>query len=140
MFYSNPQKNSKILLIQMINKTNNAYKSIGEVAELLNLKNSKSGKLNTYTLRFWEKEFKQIKPKLLNNRRRYYDKKTVDLLVRIQYLLKDKGMTIKGVKNMLNSKRFDLDEPSNVPINKVNKNIRSRVNKISNILKNLKKK
>ena len=139
MFYSNPQKNSKILLIQMINKTNNAYKSIGEVAELLNLKNSKSGKLNTYTLRFWEKEFKQIKPKLLNNRRRYYDKKTVDLLIRIQYLLKDKGMTIKGVKNMLNSKRFDLDEPSNVPINKVNKNIRSRVNKISNILKNLKK-
>tara|TARA_Y100000591_G_scaffold64379_1_gene52987 strand:+ start:83 stop:460 length:378 start_codon:yes stop_codon:yes gene_type:complete len=123
----------------MINKTNNAYKSIGEVAELLNLKNSKSGKLNTYTLRFWEKEFKQIKPKLLNNRRRYYDKKTVDLLVKIQYLLKDKGMTIKGVKNMLNSKRFDLDDPLNVPINNINKNIRSRVNKISNILKNIKK-
>ena len=123
----------------MINKTNNAYKSIGEVAELLNLKNSKSGKLNTYTLRFWEKEFKQIKPKLLNNRRRYYDKKTVDLLVKIQYLLKDKGMTIKGVKNMLNSKRFDLDDPLNVPINNINKNIRSRVNKISSILKNIKK-
>ena len=123
----------------MINKTNNAYKSIGEVAELLNLKNSKSGKLNTYTLRFWEKEFKQIKPKLLNNRRRYYDKKTVDLLVKIQYLLKDKGMTIKGVKNMLNSKRFDLDDPLNVPINNINKNIRSRVNKISNILKTIKK-
>ena len=123
----------------MINKTNNAYRSIGEVAELLNLKNSKSGKLNTHTLRFWEKEFKQIKPKLLNNRRRYYDKKTVELLVKIQYLLKDKGMTIKGVKNMLNSKRFDLDDSLNVPINNVNKNIRSRVNKISNILKNLKK-
>ena len=123
----------------MTNKSNNAYKSIGEVAELLNLKNSKSGKLNTYTLRFWEKEFKQIKPKLLNNRRRYYDKKTVDLLVKIQYLLKDKGMTIKGVKNMLNSKRFDLDEPLNLPINNINKNIRSRVSKISNILKNIKK-
>ena len=123
----------------MIKKTNNAYRSIGEVAELLNLKNSKSGKLNTYTLRFWEKEFKQIKPKLLNNRRRYYDKKTVELLVKIQYLLKDKGMTIKGVKNMLNNKRFDLDDPLNVPINNVNKNIRSRVTKISNILKHLKK-
>ena len=123
----------------MTNKSNNAYKSIGEVAELLNLKNSKSGKLNTYTLRFWEKEFKQIKPKLLNNRRRYYDKKTVDLLVKIQYLLKDKGMTIKGVKNMLNRKRFDLDEPLNLPINNINKNIRSRVSKISNILKNIKK-
>ena len=123
----------------MINKTNNAYKSIGEVAELLNLKNSKSGKLNTYTLRFWEKEFKQIKPKLLNNRRRYYDKKTVELLVKIQYLLKDKGMTIKGVKNMLNSKKFDLDESLNVPINNVHKNIGFRIKKISNILKNLKK-
>ena len=139
LFYSSPQKNLKNSLIQMINKSNNAYKSIGEVAELLNLKNSKSGKLNTYTLRFWEKEFKQIKPKLLNNRRRYYDKKTVDLLVKIQYLLKDKGMTIKGVKNMLNSKRFDLDEPLNLPINNINKNIRSRVSKISNILKNIKK-
>ena len=139
LFYSSPQKNSKNSLIQMINKSNNAYKSIGEVAELLNLKNSKSGKLNTYTLRFWEKEFKQIKPKLLNNNRRYYDKKTVDLLVKIKYLLKDKGMTIKGVKNMLNNKRFDLDEPLNVPINNVNRNIRSRVSKISNILKNLKK-
>ena len=139
LFYSSPQKNSKNSLIQMTNKSNNAYKSIGEVAELLNLKNSKSGKLNTYTLRFWEKEFKQIKPKLLNNRRRYYDKKTVDLLVKIQYLLKDKGMTIKGVKNMLNSKRFDLDEPLNLPINNINKNIRSRVSKISNILKNIKK-
>ncbi len=139
LFYSNPQKSSKISLMKMINKTNNAYKSIGEVAELLNLKNSKSGKLSTYTIRFWEKEFKQIRPKLLNNRRRYYDKKTVDLLVKIQYLLKDKGMTIKGVKNMLNSKRFDLDEPLNVPISSVNQNIRSRVSKISNILKGLKK-
>ena len=139
LFYLNLQKSSKISLIQMIKKTNNAYRSIGEVAELLNLKNSKSGKLNTYTLRFWEKEFKQIKPKLLNNRRRYYDKKTVELLVKIQYLLKDKGMTIKGVKNMLNNKRFDLDDPLNVPINNVNKNIRSRVTEISNILKHLKK-
>mgnify|MGYP001438521294 CR=1 FL=1 len=116
-----------------------AYKTISEVAELLNLINPKTGKVSTHTLRFWEKEFKQIKPKLLNNRRRYYDKKTVDLLFKIQYLLKDKGMTIKGVKNMLNSKRFDLDESLNVPINNINKNIRSRVNKISNILKNIKK-
>ena len=139
LFYSNPQKSSKISLMKMINKTNNAYKSIGEVAELLNLKNSKSGKLSTYTIRFWEKEFKQIRPKLLNNRRRYYDKKTVELLVKIKYLLKDKGMTIKGVKNMLNSKKFDLDESLNVPINNVHKNIGFRIKKISNILKNLKK-
>ena len=122
-----------------MNKSDSQYKTIGQVAKILNLKNKKTGTLSTHTIRFWEKEFKQIRPKLLNNRRRYYDKKTVDLLVKIQYLLKDKGMTIKGVKNMLNSKRFDLDEPLNVPISSVNQNIRSRVSKISNILKGLKK-
>ena len=123
----------------MTNKADSAYKTISEVVKILDLKSKKSKSIPTHTLRYWEKEFKQIKPKLLNNRRRYYDKKTVDLLVKIQYLLKDKGMTIKGVKNMLNSKRFDLDEPLNLPINNINKNIRSRVNKISNILKNIKK-
>ena len=69
----------------MINKTNNAYKTIGEVAELLNLKNKKTGRLNTYILRFWEKEFKQLKPYFLNNCRRYYDKKTINLLVKIKF-------------------------------------------------------
>ena len=123
----------------MVNKLNKAYKTIGEVAQLLNLKNKKNGKLNTYTLRFWEKEFKQIKPILLNNKRRYYDQKTIDLLFKIKYLLKDKGMTINGVKNALNAKRFDLDELSNVPISKTDKNIRLRIIKISNIIKNLKK-
>ena len=124
----------------MVNKFINAYKTIGEVAEILNLKNKTNGKLNTYILRFWEKEFKQIKPKLLNNRRRYYDQNTIDLLRRIKFLLKDKGMTIKGVKNVLNDKRFKLDEVYNLPINMSNTNLKLRINKISRILKNLKKK
>ena len=124
----------------MSKKLNRAYKTIGEVAELLNLKNSENGKLNTYILRFWEKEFKQIKPKLLNNRRRYYDQRTINLLIRIKYLLKDKGMTIQGVKNILNNKGFDLDERSNLPINVPNNNLKIRLSKISSILKNLKTK
>ena len=123
----------------MSKKLNRAYKTIGEVAELLNLKNSENGKLNTYILRFWEKEFKQIKPKLLNNRRRYYDQRTINLLIRIKYLLKDKGMTIQGVKNILNNKGFDLDERLNLPINVPNNNLKIRLSKISSILKNLKK-
>ena len=49
----------------MSNKSNNAYKSIGEVAKILDLINKKKGTLNTHTIRFWEKEFKQIKPKIL---------------------------------------------------------------------------
>ena len=71
----------------MSKKIDNAYKTIGEVAELLNLKNGENGKLNTYILRFWEKEFKQIKPKILNGNRRYYDKKNIDLIKNILFLV-----------------------------------------------------
>ena len=123
----------------MSNKLDKAYKTIGEVAEILNLKNVNNGKLNTYILRFWEKEFKQIKPLVLNNRRRYYDIKTVNLLKKIKYLLKDEGMTIKGVKNLLDKKRFNLDDTSKLPINTSEKNLKLRLNKISNIVKEIKK-
>ena len=124
----------------MNKKLNNAYKTIGEVAELLNLKNEKNGKLNTYILRFWEKEFKQIKPKLMNNRRRYYDKNTINLLKRIKFLLKDQGMTIKGVKNIIKDERFILDDEINLPINTPKNDLKLRLKKISSILKNLKEK
>ena len=124
----------------MNKKLNNAYKTIGEVAELLNLKNEKNGKLNTYILRFWEKEFKQIKPKLMNNRRRYYDKNTINLLKRIKFLLKDQGMTIKGVKNIIKDERFNLDDEINLPINTPKNDLKLRLKKISSILKNLKEK
>ena len=124
----------------MKKKINNAYKTIGEVAELLNLKNEKNGKLNTYILRFWEKEFKQIKPKLMNNKRRYYDKNTINLLKRIKFLLKDQGMTIKGVKNIIKDERFILDDEINLPINTPKNDLKLRLKKISSILKNLKEK
>ena len=122
----------------MNKKLNNAYKTIGEVAELLNLKNEKNGKLNTYIIRFWEKEFKQIKPKLMNNKRRYYDKNTINLLKRIKFLLKDQGMTIKGVKNIIKDERFILDDEINLPINTPKNDLKLRLKKISSILKNLK--
>ena len=124
----------------MNKKLNNAYKTIGEVAEILNLKNEKNGKLNTYILRFWEKEFKQIKPKLINNKRRYYDKNTINLLKRIKFLLKDQGMTIKGVKNIIKNERFILDDEINLPINTPKNDLKIRLKKISSILKNLKEK
>ena len=122
----------------MIEKNKNAYKSISEVAEILNLVNPKTGLLNTYTLRFWEKEFRQIKPKVFAGRRRYYDHKTIDILKKIKYLLKDKGMTINGVKKHLNSENSNLDDLDNTSINK-KKILKSRINKISKIIKDLKK-
>ena len=95
----------------MIHKNDNAYKSIGEVAKILDLVNSKKGTLNTHTIRFWESEFKQIKPKILSGNRRYYNKETIEILKKVKYLLKEQGMTIKGVKKVLNSNNsLNLDE------------------------------
>ena len=139
LFYLNHRKSLKNSLMNMGNKLHKAYKTIGEVAEILNLKNANNGKLNTYILRFCEKEFKQIKPMLFNNRRRYYDMKTVNLLKKIKYLLKDEGMTIKGVKNLLDTKRFNLDDSLKHSINTSDKSLKLRLNKISNILKEIKK-
>ena len=73
-------------------KSYNAYKTIGEVAKLLNLKSKKSNSLSTHTIRFWEKEFKQIKPKIFNGKRRYYDEKNIQILKKVHYLLKKQGM------------------------------------------------
>ena len=123
-----------------MNKTDNAYKSIGEVAKILNLINKKNGNLNTHTIRFWEKEFKQIKPKILTGKRRYYDKTSIDILKKIKYLLKDQGMTIIGVKKLLNNKKsLKLDEFSNNPINVNNIKIKNKLKNISNLVKQIKK-
>ena len=115
---------------------NKKYKGIGEVAKILNLIDKKTGKLSTHTIRFWEKEFKQVKPNIFSGRRRYYDDKTVDLLKKIQYLLKNKGMTINGVKKYLNTTDSDLDENNNKTIN--SNIIKTKLNRISKILKNIK--
>ena len=82
-------------------KSNEAYKSIGEVAKILNLINKKNGFPNTHTIRFWEKEFKIINPIILAGRRRYYDEKSIEVLKKIKFLLKNQGMTIKGAKSAL---------------------------------------
>ena len=121
-----------------MDKSENAYKTISEVVEIIGLK-SKKGKLKpTHTLRYWEKEFNQIKPRILKGSRRYYDEKNIELLKKIHFLLKDRGMTINGVKKFLKNKEtLELDEISNRSISKLN--IRNKVTKISNLVKNLKK-
>ena len=124
----------------MTDKSDNAYKTIGEVAEILKLKSKKKGVFSTHTIRFWETQFKQVKPKLLNSNRRYYDKKTIDILRKIKFLLKDQGMTINGVKKILdnlnNNDTLNLDEISNNSIR--SDNVRNKILKISKIVKNLK--
>ena len=121
----------------MKQKLESAYKTIGEVAKDLNLVNPKNGKLNTHTIRFWEKEFKQIKPIILNGNRRYYDKNNIDLLKKIKFLLKDQGMTIIGVKKLLKSSQSnELDEILNKSISA--DNFKKKVSNISKIIKDLK--
>ena len=124
----------------MKKKFENAYKTIGEVAKDLNLINHKTGKLNTHTIRFWEKEFKQIKPKIFSGRRRYYDKETIKFLKKIRFLLKDKGLTINGVKKFLiDESSFKLDETSNTSITSAKDNLKSKLKKISFLVKEIRK-
>ena len=120
-----------------MNKSDNAYKTIGEVAKILNLKSNKKGNLPTHVIRFWETQFKQIKPKILNSNRRYYDEKTIYLLKKIKFLLKDQGLTINGVKKILNNEdSLKLDEIADKSIRA--ENLKNKLLNISNKLKELK--
>ena len=119
-----------------MNEKNKTYKSIGEVAKILNLIDKKTGKLSTHTIRFWEKEFKQVKPYIFSGKRRYFDESSIIILKKIKFLLKNKGMTIKGVKKQLKSDNSKLDEFNNKTINK--SILKTKLNNISNILKKLK--
>ena len=121
-----------------MNKTDSTYKSIGEVAKILNLINKKNGNLNTHTIRFWEKEFKQIKPKIFTGKRRYYDQTSIEILKKVKYLLKEQGMTINGVKKLLNTKSLKLDEFSNNFISPNNIRIKKKLKNISNLVKQIK--
>ena len=120
-----------------MDKLDTAYKTIGEVTKILKLKSNDKGVMPTHIIRFWETQFKQIKPKILNSNRRYYDEKTINLLKKVKFLLKDQGMTINGVKKILNNEdSLKLDESTDKSISA--KNLRNKLLKISNKLKELK--
>ena len=51
-----------------MNETEKIYKTIGEVTKILRLKNKKGNKNPTHTIRYWEKEFKQLNPKILSGK------------------------------------------------------------------------
>ena len=127
-----------------INKKDAAYKTIGEVAKELDLVNKKTGHLQTHTIRYWETQFKQIRPVIRAGRRRYYSNKDFEKIKQIKYLLKDRGLTIKGVKKLLNqSQPTLLDDNTSLGVYKSNfeetKSIKNRIKKISKIISELKK-
>ena len=96
-----------------------------------------------HTLRYWESQFKQIKPLVRAGNRRYYSKKNLLIIKLIKFLLRDKGMTINGVKKILdNQKVHSLDDNINLGIYKPNqqsrKIIKDKVKNISKIITELK--
>ena len=82
---------------------------ISELSKMLNLVDPMTKKPLNHILRYWEREFKEIKPKKINNIR-YYSSKQVEIIKMIKFLLKSKGMTILGVKNLLNTNINKLDD------------------------------
>ena len=124
-------------------KSTSAYKTIGEVAKELDLVNNKNGSLQTHTLRFWEKQFRQIRPSIKAGKRRYYSKKDFETIKLIKYLLKDQGLTIKGVQKILNTKKdLHLDDSLFFGVNSKNlknsKLLKSKIIKIAKIIKEIK--
>ena len=124
-------------------KRSDAYKTIGEVAKIVGLIDKKKGTLSTHTIRFWEQKFTQIKPKILAGKRRYYNNKDIRIIKLVKYLLKEKGMTIKGAKAILNNpKSLELDGTIKYSVNNQSLNkekIKGKIKKISKIIDELKK-
>ena len=123
-----------------MNKYGSKYKTIGEVVKILDLKARTKGSTPTHTLRFWEKEFKQVKPKLLSGSRRYYSEQDINILKLIYELLKNQGYTISGAKKLLNNSSIKLDDYLSSGIKKKNfqGSLKIRAQKIKLILNRIK--
>ena len=125
-------------------KQESAYKTIGEIAKELNLVDKNTGRLQTHTIRYWETQFKQIKPIIKAGGRRYYTNKNIKMINLVKFLLKEKGLTIKGVQKILKEKGSDsIDDLMNFsvykPVDKSTKLIKEKVKNISKIIKEIKK-
>ena len=125
------------------NKSKDAYKTIGEVTKELDLVDKKTGHLQTHTIRYWETQFKQIKPTIRAGKRRYYSLKDFKIIKYIKFLLKERGLTINGAKKILSQTKTDsLDDNMYMGINKqdldIAKLVRGKLRNISKIIKELK--
>ena len=116
----------------------NKFYSISELSNILKLTNE-SNKPSNHILRYWEKEFKQIKPKMINNRR-YYSIEQVEKVKLIKFLLKDKGMTINGVKKFLKNNINKLDDNNSYSLKTdyYKSSIKQKMNKVLERVKKIK--
>lgn len=94
------------------------YFKIGEVSELAGVP--------PYVLRFWETEFKRIKPMRTDSGQRLYRKKDVELVLRIKHLLYEKKFTIQGANQFLRKTVKASDEPLSLPdLNEIRQGLES---------------
>lgn len=116
------------------------FLNISELAKRVGLIDNK-GKPKTYIIRFWEKKFKEIRPSLIQNSRRYYNQKNVENLKLIIHLLKDQKLTIDGAKKVLKNKNYILDQKksSNITATYFKNNLKEKTHRILNRIKKLKK-
>ena len=73
------------------------YYSISEVSKMLNLTAS--------NLRFWEKEFRQLRPRRNAGGTRFYTQEDIDIIKQIQFLIEDQNLTLEGVRQKLSQKK-----------------------------------
>ena len=126
------------------NKKNSVYKTIGEATKQLGLIDKNTGRLQTHTIRYWQSQFKQIKPSIKAGKRRYFSEKDIKIIRHIQFLLKEKGLTISGVKKLLSIKKsHSIDATPDYGVYKSDlsesKSIKDKIRNISKIVKELKK-
>ncbi len=74
--------------------------SIGEVADMFGV--------NPSLIRFWEKEFSNIKPQKNNKGNRMYTKEAIEEIRIVYHLVKDRGMTLKGAQQKIKENREDV--------------------------------
>jgi DNA-binding transcriptional MerR regulator len=103
------------------------YYKIGEVCKITDLKPS--------VLRFWEREFKQLKPVKSNSRHRFYTQKHVTLINTLKHLLYEEKLTIEGAKLKL-KEEFTFEENSDSKEIYTLKQIKEELENLLNSLKN----
>ena len=83
--------------MQALKASDKLYYSIGEVRAITGLE--------PYVLRYWETEFPKLKPKKNSGGQRAYQRKDIELILRIKELLYEQGYTIKGARAVLRGER-----------------------------------
>ena len=102
------------------------YYSIGEVSKLVGLK--------PYVLRYWETEFKQLKPPKNRAGNRTYRKKDIDFILKIKNLLHGKKFTIEGARSVISSKASNIGNTKSID-RKIISQLKNELQQILQVIK-----